>query len=75
MALLRSQIAAERIEADPFATERLTNLFLRRPAITVGVGRWLTENPQVTIATLVADLEQGPHDHTLQVLLAMHCGG
>ncbi|AWS44585.1 hypothetical protein [Streptosporangium sp. 'caverna'] len=70
-ALLRSQIGAERIEADPFATERLTNLFLRRPAITVGIGRWLTENPQVTIATLVADLEQGPHDHTLQMLLAM----
>ncbi|SNT57584.1 hypothetical protein SAMN05216276_106718 [Streptosporangium subroseum] len=71
VALLSSQIAKERIEADPAATERLTNLFLRRPAIAVGIGRWLAENPQVPIATLVTDLEQGPHDHTLHVLLAM----
>ncbi|WP_424534127.1 hypothetical protein ACOZ38_27885 [Sphaerisporangium viridialbum] len=71
VALLRSQIAADRVEADPSATGRLAALFLRRPAIAVGIGRWLAENPQVTIATLAADLEQGPHDHTLQVLLGM----
>ncbi|MGW4425220.1 hypothetical protein [Streptosporangium sp. NPDC004631] len=71
VALLRSQIAADRIEADPASTERLANLFLRRPAIAVGIGRWLAENPRVPIAALVADLEQGPHDHTLQLLLAM----
>ncbi|MFF5209588.1 hypothetical protein [Streptosporangium sp. NPDC000396] len=69
--LLRSQIAADRIEADPVATGRLAALFLRRPAIAVGIGRWLAENPQVPIAALVADLEQGAHDHALQTLLAM----
>lgn len=71
VALLRSRISAGRIEADPSATGRLADLFLRRPAIAAGIGRWLAENPQVPIATLVADLERGPHDHTLQVLLAM----
>ncbi|WP_214105128.1 hypothetical protein [Acrocarpospora catenulata] len=70
VALLRTQIAADRIEADPAATARLAGLFLRRPAIAVGIGRWLGDNPQVPIAALVADLEQGPQDHTLQVLLA-----
>ncbi|MDH2428477.1 hypothetical protein [Sphaerisporangium sp. TRM90804] len=69
--LLRSQIPAERVEADPGATARLADLFLRRPAIAVGIARWLAENPRVPIAALVKDLEQGSHDHTLQVLLAM----
>ncbi|MEV7012581.1 hypothetical protein [Streptosporangium sp. NPDC051022] len=74
VALLRSQVAADRVDAAPEATERLATLFLRRPAIAAGIGRWLAENPQVTIASLVKDLESRPNDPTLQVLLDMQLG-
>ncbi|MFC4588461.1 hypothetical protein [Sphaerisporangium corydalis] len=70
MALLSSRVPRARVEADPAATGRLAELFLRRPAMAAGIARWLAENPRVPIATLVADLERGPHDLTLQVLLA-----
>ncbi|MEV5409345.1 hypothetical protein AB0K60_10995 [Thermopolyspora sp. NPDC052614] len=61
---------ADRLRADPAATELLADRFLTRPAVAVGIKRWLAENPQVTIASLVADLEEEPHDQALGVVLA-----
>jgi tetratricopeptide (TPR) repeat protein len=69
MDLLRGQISAERMDSDPASTRRLADSFLTRPALAVGIGRWLAENPRVTVATLAADLEREPHDHALRVLL------
>ncbi|MGW4664403.1 hypothetical protein [Streptosporangium sandarakinum] len=69
VALLRSLVPAERIDADPAATEELAARFLRMPGVAVGTGRWLAENPKVPIATLVTDLaKQGAHDLALRWL-------
>lgn len=69
--LLRSPSTADRIEADPAATRKLAELFLRRPAVTVEIRGWLTENPYVSMAGLLNDLGQEPHDRTLQKVRTM----
>ncbi|GAA4236679.1 tetratricopeptide (TPR) repeat protein [Streptosporangium album] len=72
--LLRSRIEAEqmgveRLRDEPEAGDRLAKRFLRRPALVVGIGRWLTQNRKESIASLVDQLEAGPRDRVLQVLL------
>ena len=71
MALLTEPEIAGRLQAATADdTKLLAERFLTRPAVAVGIKRWLAENPQVPIASLVADLKREPHDQALGVVLA-----
>ncbi len=72
IALLREQSTlggvTERMDADPDATRALARSYLTRPAVVTGIGRWLAENPGMSIADLLAELHHEPHDQAQQVL-------
>ncbi|MFG1709137.1 hypothetical protein ACFLIM_38695 [Nonomuraea sp. M3C6] len=67
--LLARQLGDERAGRDPKALKRLVDACLGSPLEIVRVGHWLARNPNISLQSLVDDLQRLPIDQKLDFVL------